>query len=302
MKTVFVTILCIGVFAVLPSFPALAEKEPVSREQAEALLSGLKYQQGEIALQNGLATLHVPEGFRFLNGSDAQTVLVKLWDNQPSLSDPLGMLMPVGVSPLSREAWAVVITYEPDGFVSDKDAEKINYTELLAQMQKDTASANEERQKAGYEPIHLVGWAKAPRYDSQTHKLYWAKEVKFASQPENTLNYNIRMLGRGGVLVLNGVAAMSQLANIEQVTPKILEAIDFNPGHRYADFNPKSDKIAEYGLTALVAGGAAATAAKLGLFKGLWVAILAAKKFIIIGMIAIAGFFRKLFKRKQSTA
>ena len=77
------------------------------------------------------------------------------------------------------------------------------------------------------------------------------------------------MLGRGGVLVLNGVAAMSQLPEIEQVTPKILAAIDFNPGHRYADFNPKSDKIAEYGLAPLAAGTAAAAAVKLGFFKAL---------------------------------
>ena len=293
-------ILCVSALAALPLFPALAAKEAISREQAEALVSGLKYQQGEIALQNGLATLRVPDGFRFLNGSDAQTVLVKLWGNPPS-SDPVGMLMPAEVSPLTAESWAVVLTYEPDGYISDKDAEKINYTELLAQMQKDMVSANEERQKGGYEPIHLVGWAKAPRYDSQTHKLYWAKELKFGSQPENTLNYNIRMLGRGGVLVLNGIAAMSQLPDIEQATPKILGAIDFNPGHRYADFNPKSDKIASYGLAALVAGGAAATAVKLGLFKGLWLAILAAKKFIIIGVVAIVASFRKLFKRKETT-
>lgn len=131
--------------------------------------------------------------------------------------------------------------------------------------------------------------------------MYWAKELKFESQPQNTLNYNIRMLGRGGVLVLNAVAAMSQLSEIEQATPKILAAIDFNQGHRYADFNPKSDKIAEYGLTALVAGTATAAAVKLGLFKGLWVAIIAAKKFIIIGVVAIAAFFRKLFKGKQTT-
>jgi uncharacterized membrane-anchored protein len=293
-------ILCVSALAALPLFPALAAKEAISREQAEALVSGLKYQQGEIALQNGLATVRVPDGFRFLNGSDAQTVLVKLWGNPPS-SDPVGMLMPAEVSPLTAESWAVVLTYEPDGYISDKDAEKINYAELLAQMQKDMVSANEERQKGGYEPIHLIGWAKAPRYDSQTHKLYWAKELKFGSQPENTLNYNIRMLGRGGVLVLNGIAAMSQLPDIEQATPKILGAIDFNPGHRYADFNPKSDKIASYGLAALVAGGAAATAVKLGLFKGLWLAILAAKKFIIIGVVAIVASFRKLFKRKETT-
>jgi uncharacterized membrane-anchored protein len=109
------------------------------------------------------------------------------------------------------------------------------------------------------------------------------------------------MLGRGGVLVLNGVAAMSQLPDIEKATPRILAAIDFNPGHRYADFNPKTDKIAEYGLAALVAGTAAAAAVKLGFFKAAWVAILAAKKFIIIGVIAVGASIRKLFKRNQTT-
>lgn len=302
MKTLSMRLLCISTLSLLTLFSARAEKQSISREQAEALVSGLKFQQGAITLHDGLATLHVPDGFRFLNESDAETVLVKLWGNPPGSSAPLGMLMPDGVSPLSENSWAVIITYEADGYVSDKDAEKIDYTELLTQMQKSVASANDERQKAGYEPVHLVGWAKAPRYDSQTHKLYWAKELKFGSQPDNTLNYNIRILGRGGVLVLNGVAAMAQLRQIEEATPKILAAVDFNAGHRYADFNPKTDKIAEYGLAALVAGTAAAAAMKLGFFKALWVAILAAKKFIIIGVVAVAASIRKLFKRKETTA
>jgi uncharacterized membrane-anchored protein len=302
MKSLLIRVLCIGALFLLALFQVRAAKESISREQAEALVSGLKFQQGEITIRDGLATLRVPDGFRFLSGSDAQTVLVKLWGNPPNSTDPLGMLMPAGAGPLDRNSWAVVMTYEPDGYVSDKDAEKIDYTELLTQMQKGVASANEERQKAGYEPVHLVGWAKAPRYDSQTHKLYWAKELKFGSGPDNTLNYNIRMLGRRGVLVLNGVAAMSQLSEIDEATPKILAAIDFNPGHRYADFNPGSDKVAEYGLAALVAGTATAAAVKLGLFKGLWVAILAAKKFIIIGVLAVAAAIRKLFKRKQEPA
>src|SRR5262249_55515159 len=122
---------------------------------------------------------------------------------------------PDGVSPLDKNSWAVVVTYEPDGYVSDKDAEKINYSELLTRMQKSVTSASEERQKTGYEPMHFVNWA---------------KEVKFGSQPDNTLNYNIRMPGRGEVLVLNGVAVMSKLPEIEQATPKILAAIDFQSG------------------------------------------------------------------------
>ena len=90
---------------------------------------------------------------------------------------------------------------------------------------------------------------------------------------------------------------IAQLPQIEQGTPGILSAIEFNPGQRYGDFNPTSDKVATYGLTALVAGG---VAAKLGLFKGLWIAILAAKKFVIIGLAALAAWARKFLKRKAA--
>jgi uncharacterized membrane-anchored protein len=187
------------------------------------------------------------------------------------------------------------MTYEEDGYVKDEEAEKIDYSELLTEMKKAVEDQNPERQKAGYEPIHLVGWAKAPYYDQQRHKLYWAKELKFGANQENTLNYNIRMLGRRGVLVLNAVAGMAQLPEIEQATPRILAAVDFNPGHRYADFKPGSDKVATYGLAAMVAGG---VAAKLGFFKGIWLAILGAKKFVIVAVIAIAAWLRKLFGKK----
>src|SRR5205814_4303057 len=124
----------------------------------------------------------------------------------------------------------------------------------------------------GYAAMELIGWAAPPRYDKAAHKLYWAKELKFSGETGNTLNYNIRVLGRRGVLVLNAVAAMLQLPEIEKNTPKILAAIDFNPGNRYADFSEASgDKVASYGIAALVAGG---VAAKLGLFKGLWIFLL----------------------------
>ena len=275
-----------------------AEPPRISREQAEALVAGLHFQEGEIDLKDGLATLRVPAGFRYLDGADSSTVLVKLWGNPPE-PNPLGMLLPAGISPLSEECWAVVITYEADGYVKDADAEKINYSELLTQMQKGVESSNAERTKAGYPPIRLIGWARSPHYDKISHKLYWAKELQFGSNSENTLNYDIRMLGRGGVLVLNAVASIRQLAQIEQATPEILSAIEFKPGHRYADFNPASDKVAEYGLAALVAGG---IAAKMGFFKGLWIALLAAKKFVIVAVVAIGAWLKKLFKRKAPAA
>ncbi len=57
------------------------------------------------------------------------------------------------------------------------------------------------------------------------------------------------------------------------------------------------DKVATYGIAALVLGG---IAAKVGFFKLLWVGILALKKFIIIGVVAVVAFVKKLFNRNAS--
>jgi uncharacterized membrane-anchored protein len=275
-----------------------AEDQIKSRAEADALVATLKFEQGTIPLHSNLVTLNVPPDMRFLNGHDSGIVLHKLWHNPPQ-PDPIGMLVPAECD-LLADCWAVIITYEEDGYVKDGDAEKINYSNLLQQMQKDIRAANKKRESEGYPSMELVGWATPPRYDRATHKLYWAKDLKFNGETEDTLNYSIRILGRRGVLVVNAIAAMPQLHEIEQASPKILAAIDFNPGNRYADFSEASgDKIAAYGIGALIAGG---VAAKVGLFKGLWILALGAKKFIIIGFAAIAAWVRKFFANRKAAA
>jgi uncharacterized membrane-anchored protein len=269
-----------------------------ARAAAEKLVAGLKPQHGEIVLRGGVAKIKLPTGFSYLDGNDAETVLSKLWGN-PNSGRTLGMITPDNFNPLKDTSWAVVLTFTEDGYVKDDDAAKIDYASLLKEMQAGTREANEERVKAGYPPVELVGWATTPRYDAATHKMYWAKEIKFGDSPEHTLNYNIRMLGRRGVLVVNAVASMSQLKEVEAATPQLLAMVDFQDGHRYADFTEKTDKVATYGLAALVAGG---VAAKAGLFKVVWLGILAMKKFVILGVIAIAGFVRQIFARRKEAA
>ena len=75
------------------------------------------------------------------------------------------MLVPANTSPVSREYWAVIISYEEQGYVKDKDVEKINYDDLLKQMKASAQSASKEREKKGYPPIEIVGWAAPPHYD-----------------------------------------------------------------------------------------------------------------------------------------
>jgi uncharacterized membrane-anchored protein len=273
---------------------AQAEADEASKAAAE-FESKLTYQRGKIVLPGGMATLNVPDNFRYLPPEQADRVLVEAWGNPPG-TKTLGMLFPSDVSPLNADGWGVVITFQEDGYVEDDEAGKINYEELLKQMKDATAEDNKSRQEQGFEPVSLVGWAASPRYDQATHKLYWAKELSFAGAPTNTLNYDIRMLGRRGVLSFNAVAAMDQLGAIENDMKEVLGFAEFNAGHRYTDFSSGTDKVAAYGIGALIAGK---VAAKVGLFKLALGFILAGKKFLLLGLLAVAAFARKLFGRKS---
>lgn len=298
----FAVALCFVLRALAPSLPAqvLAAETPVPT-LAEPAAVDLNPRGGKITLESGLADLSLPEGFRYLDKADARKVLVEVWRNPPQAADDqLGMIVPAGFNPAGQEAWGVIISYEDSGYVKDNDANKINYDDLLKQMQKGAQEHNPERVKAGYPAIEIVGWAAPPRYDAAAKKMYWAKQLRFGNeQGHDTLNYDVRILGRRGVLVLRAIAGMEQLDEIRNATPQILAMVNYNQGHRYADFNPKTDKVAAFGLAALVVGG---IAAKAGFFKLLIPVLLAAKKFVIIGVVAVAGFCKRLFKGGEKTS
>jgi uncharacterized membrane-anchored protein len=255
------------------------------------------YQTGNIVLPNKVATLRLAGNYRYLDPSETEKLLVA-WGNQPG-NDTQGAIVPTEVDPLDTEGWAVIVTYLDDGHIDDADAKDIDYDDMLKDMKEGTEDNNKARKDAGYESVHLVGWADKPHYDSSARKLYWAKELKFEGAKASTLNYDVRVLGREGVLSMNAVASMGQLAQIRADMKRLIEVAEFNEGYRYAEYNSKTDKLAEYGLGALIAGG---VAAKLGLFAKLGVMLLAFKKLIIVGLVAIGGFFARLFGKKKDAA
>lgn len=280
--------------ALAPALPPPAHAE--TQTTAGEFLASLHFQRGTVVLPGDIATIQVPTGFRYLSPADTERVLVTAWGNPPGTST-LGMLVPGEDKILSDDGWAVIISYEEDGYVSDADANAIDYDTLLQTMREQVRAANQERAKAGYEPVELVGWAVPPRYDNSSNKLYWAKELKFGESPVNALNYNVRVLGRKGVLVLNLVAMMPQLGEVAAAIPKVLAMTNFQPGHRYSDFDPDMDKVAAYGIGALIAGK---VAAKTGLFAKLGALLLALKKFWMLALVALFAFVGRLFKRSRS--
>ena len=161
-------------------------------------------------------------------------------------------------------------------------------------MQEDSKSENEQRLRLGYPQVAIVGWASEPFYDSNTKKLHWAKELKFDSSEINTLNYNVRVLGRRGYMNLNVIGDMDVLQDVQNNINPILESVEFMPGNQYSDFDPDLDEVAAYGIGGLIAGKVLAKA-------GFFVLLLKFWKFIAIGVVGLyAAFKKKIFGTKDN--
>jgi uncharacterized membrane-anchored protein len=282
----------------LPESAAAAEapsSEAASSE--EAALPELKFTTGDIVLPNKVATLHLGEKYHYLAPAEASQLL-QMWGNPPD-DTTQGAIYPAGVNPLSDSGWAVFLTYLDEGHIDDSDAAEIDYDDLLKDMKEGVESNNDARKEAGYPAMHLVKWAEPPRYDAATKKLYWAKEIQSENSESNALNYDVRVLGREGVLSMQAVAPMDLLTQVRTDMRPLLDVAEFNEGYRYAEFNAKTDRVAAYGLGALIAGG---MAAKAGLFAKLFAFLLMAKKFVIIGLVALGGFIAKMFGKKKDEA
>jgi len=248
----------------------------------DSINATMKYQTGIIHLKTTegeeLADLKVPEGYRYLDATQSNYVLEDLWGN-PRSNSSLGMLFPANAGPMTDGSYAFNIQYDPMGFVEDDDADDVDYDDLLAEMKTEISEGNEEREKSGYDRVELVGWASKPYYDKEKHILHWAKEIKFGDADVNTLNYNVRVLGRKGVLVINAISTMDELKEVNASIAKVTDIVTFAEGNKYSDFNPSVDKVAAFTVGGLVAGK---VLAKAGFF-----AIIA--KFGKVIIMAIAG-------------
>lgn len=274
--------------------PVFIYAQDITREKLwkDSVEATFAYQHGEIKLPDELGTVTVPKGFKYLDGTQAERVIKDLWGN-PDGSGTFGILLPQDMGIM--DAWAFIITYDDMGYVKDEDADEIDYDEMLGQLQKETLEANLEREKQGYEKITLVGWASKPYYDKETKTLHWAKELKFGDQTTNTLNYNVRILGRKGVLMLNAVASVDELTPVQKSIDNVQASVQFSDGKKYSDFNPDIDEVAAWTIGGLVAGK---VLAKIGFFA----IFLKYIKFIGLGLAAIGGYIWNWLRGKKNAS
>ncbi|SHI63322.1 Uncharacterized membrane-anchored protein [Hymenobacter daecheongensis DSM 21074] len=292
----------LGLGLVAQAAPTPVDSAALYQARIDSMQAALHYQTGTIQLPDGVGTISVPAGFRYLDAAQSERVLTKYWRNPDGTS--LGMLFPQAKGPLDKDSWAFIVEYEKVGYVKDDDADKINYDELLTEMKSDVEEGNQERIDAGYQPIKLIGWAAKPYYDKDKKALHWAKEAQFGDDPDYVMNYNLRLLGRKGVLVLNAVGAPAQLGEVRRSIPGLIAGISFAKGLQYGDFNPSMDEVAAYTIGGLVAGKVLAKVGLIGLLlkfgKVILLTLLKFWKVILVFLAAIGSAIRRFFSRSAA--
>jgi uncharacterized membrane-anchored protein len=219
----------------------------------QAAKPSLQYETGVVCVANGIAQLTIPTGYKFLNAEQSKYIISEVWHRWPQ-PDLAGMLFPESQDPFVKDSYAFVINYEPRGHVKDGDAHQIDYDQVLRNMQRNEADENGERKKMGYESIHIVRWAQQPVYDKYRHILSWAKQIQTGLKKESSFSYNIRVLGRNGIVSLTAETSSAQQPLLKDDMQKLMHIVSFSEGNTYVDFNAKSDKVASWTIGTLITG------------------------------------------------
>ncbi len=290
--------LVLPVLALLFAGPAVAQEEPAAPPPAEAPgpLDSVRWVRGPATARlRDLAEVAVPEGFVFAGAEDT-ALLMKMMEN-PRSNREAGFLAPDAILAETdsdpADAWFIVFEWSDIGYVENAEEEELDADAILESLKEGTKAANEERRKRGWGTVEVVGFDVPPRYDPVTKNLEWA--VRAQSEQGFSVNHNVRLLGRKGVMEATLVLSPELLAVTLPKLAECLKGFSFVSGETYGEYRA-GDKIWKYGLTGLIVGGGAAVAAKAGLFAKLFKVL---GKFVIVIVAAVGAVFAKIFGRRK---
>ncbi len=276
-----------------------AGAQSAEEDESTRLFESIEWIAGpDVGRLGNEAEVQIPENCRFTESAGARAFMLAT-QNPPS-GDERGILLCENPED-AEDHYFVVFTYDASGYVRDDEGKSLDAMKILATLRRGNEMGNKERRNLGWSELTIDGWVREPFYDPATNNLTWSLRLSDDSE-ESTVNHSVRLLGRGGVMHVDLVTGDEQLAAAVPAFEAMLTGFSYVEGQRYAEWRD-GDKMASYGLTALVAGGAGAAAVKLGLFGKLWKVIAgffaAAGKFIVVALVAIGAKLRSVFSRKE---
>lgn len=233
------------------------------------------------------AQIRIAKGLRYLGPEDTNRFLA-LNGNPPSADNYT--IAPEGAG------WFSILTFDPAGYIPEGRA--IDPETMYQQIKANEGGDNQNRKTAGEGGLVTDRWLIKPHYQPTTQNLEWAT-VMHAENGAEIVNYTSRILGRDGVMK---AILVSDPAHFRTDLPQYRQAMagfTYLPGKHYAA-RTSDARMAEYGIGALVAGGAAAIAAKTGLLASLFAGLLtfgtAFYKLVALGAVALFAGLRSRTK------
>ena len=265
------------------SFICLGTSPETNAQDEASIAEKINWQQGpSLASLSKWAEIRLPAGDVFAQGDDTRE-LMEAMGNVTS-GDEVGFYAPDG------GGWFAVFEFNDVGYIRDDEKSELDADAMLKSIRQGTEQSNKIRRERGFPGLHIIGWETKPHYSEKTHNLEWATRAKDDNE-ELIINHNIRLLSRRGVMKVTLVVVPEQLASTLPVFQDRLQDLTFKSGQKYEEFI-QGDKVAKYGLTALVVGGATAVAVKTGLLKYIW-------KFLVLIAIAVSAFSKRIFGKRK---
>jgi uncharacterized membrane-anchored protein len=298
VMSVVLALWCSWALAADPANDARVARQQEAQTVREAIAKAIIRGPAQVPLRDQ-AELQLPEHFGFIPQEEAAEAM-RLMGNRTG-TEFVGMIVPLPrEGGGSNASWFVTLQYDPAGFIKDDDAQHWDSSKLLQTLQDGTEAANADRERLGIPPIAVTRWVQSPSYESGSHRLVWSAEAKRkdGSDTDPTINYNTYVLGREGYVSLNLITTAATVDRDRQAAGELLSGVDFKSGKRYGDFNSSTDKVAAYGLAALIAGVAIK---KLGLLALFAATIAKFAKIIAIAVAAFGAGIVRWFKARLGT-
>lgn len=233
------------------------------------------------------AAIELPGDYVFLDAAETRRY-VEWTENVPAGEEYL-------FGPTS-DKWEAYFSFSEEGYVEDSEA--LDPDELLASLRESQIASNEDRRRRGWSELRIEGWHVPPRYNATTKTLEWATRLSSSDSDDVTVNYNTRVLGRKGTMSVQVIARPENFEAGLAEFQSSMAGFSYNPGERYADYVP-GDRVAEYGLAALITGGAVAVAGKKGFFGVIAAFFAATWKLLLAGLVGLGVWLKSLLKPKK---
>jgi uncharacterized membrane-anchored protein len=270
--------------AVCADAQQISDSPPGANERRAAEIGKLNWlHEGKLQLALSNSTLSLPVGYHAVLGTDANR-LVELVNAQSEKIADAYLIDPTSGSEM-------VIEYVDSGYITLDDLSEMNPTKMLQDIKDATEDGNSARRAAGINEMHVTGWLQQPTFDRSTNTAYWA--LGATSGGGGLVNAIALRLGRNGYEKFIWITSPDQFSYVGGMLDVVLRTHSFDAGYRYSD-HIGTDKVAGYGIAALVGAAAGAKAVKIAAAGGL---ILLLKKLWFLPIVLIGVVWGAIKKR-----